>query len=140
MMIAPINSINKAVDFEGYLWAITKDHIAEPGAKPGTNANAVGVYNSDFTPSSREGVKQIVPLLAFIKKNEDNIIKLIKDTGNYGEFKMYDDDGELYYEGIIMCEPGSESMFAPLDDFGAGNAGCTRIDYKDGKTGKFVTI
>jgi hypothetical protein len=47
-------------------------------------------------------------------------------------FKMYDDDGELYYEGYSLA--GSD--FGPLWDFGMPNAGCTGIKYK-GKSGKY---
>jgi len=46
------------------------------------------------------------------------------------EFRIYDDDGELYYEGIMNehCEG-----LDPLDDFGTPNAGATelRIKVKD---------
>ena len=49
---------------------------------------------------------------------------------NTHTFKMYDDDDILYYEGTIT---GNFTGFEPLDDFGEGNAGCTRIDI-DGKT------
>lgn len=43
-------------------------------------------------------------------------------------FRLFDDDGEIYYEGLSDdCE--SEQAFAPLDDFGQGYAGCTEIDY-----------
>ncbi len=45
-------------------------------------------------------------------------------------FKMYDDDGELYYEGLSS----DKDVFNPLDDFGMPNAGCTEIKYlTDGK-------
>jgi hypothetical protein len=40
-------------------------------------------------------------------------------------FRMYDDDGELYYEGIATFD----SSFQPLDDYGMPNAGCTEIRY-----------
>jgi len=36
-------------------------------------------------------------------------------------FRMYDDDGELYYEGFIA---GDFEGFEPLDDFGGPNSGC----------------
>lgn len=50
------------------------------------------------------------------------------------KFRMYDDDGELYYEGynIENEDPGpfeSDPGFEPLDDFGMPNAGCTYIEY-----------
>ena len=40
------------------------------------------------------------------------------------EFRMYDDD-LLYYSG----KSTEYATFDPLDDFGAPNAGCTRIDW-----------
>jgi hypothetical protein len=38
------------------------------------------------------------------------------------EFRLYDGDGNLYYEGRMQNED-----FDPLDDFGGPNAGCTEI-------------
>ena len=43
-------------------------------------------------------------------------------------FRMYDDDNELYYEGILWDSTDGCHDMAPLDDFGMPNAGCTRID------------
>ena len=45
-------------------------------------------------------------------------------TANKATFKLYDDDGELYYSGEIY---GDYDGFEPLDDFGAPNDGCTAI-------------
>lgn len=43
-------------------------------------------------------------------------------------FRLLDDDGEIYYEGLSDdCD--SQRAFAPLDDFGKGHAGCTEIQY-----------
>ena len=43
-------------------------------------------------------------------------------------FRLLDGDGEIYYEGLSdNCE--SQRAFAPLDDFGRGYAGCTKIHY-----------
>jgi hypothetical protein len=48
-------------------------------------------------------------------------------------FRLLDDDGEIYFEGLSDdCE--SQRAFAPLDDFGEGYAGCTEIHYFDGHT------
>ncbi|MGV7183786.1 hypothetical protein [Xanthomonas axonopodis] len=46
------------------------------------------------------------------------------------EFKLRDDDGNLSYQGIYVG-PDDETLFAPLDDFGMPNAGCTEIAYKN---------
>ena len=43
-----------------------------------------------------------------------------------GGFRMKDDDGNLYYEGLIF---GDYMGFEPLDEFGMPNAGCTIIEY-----------
>ena len=40
-------------------------------------------------------------------------------------FRMYDDDGNLYYEGRSTVL----DSFAPLDDLGTPDAGCTSIAY-----------
>jgi hypothetical protein len=45
-------------------------------------------------------------------------------------FRMYDDDDELYFEGRLIGGSGLE----PLDDYGTGDSGCTRIDlFANGK-------
>lgn len=51
-----------------------------------------------------------------------------RHTENETEFRMYDDDGELYYAGKIR---GDFDGFEPLDDFGMPNAGCTEIRLRD---------
>ena len=45
-------------------------------------------------------------------------------------FRLLDDDGEIYYEGL-SDDRDSQRAFAPLDDFGRGYAGCTEIHYLD---------
>ena len=40
-------------------------------------------------------------------------------------FRMLDDDGEVYYEGKSTVA----DSFAPLDDFGMPDSGCTEIQY-----------
>lgn len=53
-------------------------------------------------------------------------------------FKLYDDDGVMLYEGRLLVDRDGvdanglteDEAFAPLDEWGAPNAGATRIDYK----------
>lgn len=52
----------------------------------------------------------------------------IKNGGK--AFRLYDDDGELYFSGVYLG-PNDESMFGPLDDYGMPVAGATRIEYLD---------
>lgn len=50
---------------------------------------------------------------------------------NVGEFRMLDDDENIYYYGRIF---GDYDGFEPLDDFGMPHSGCVDIQYKeDGK-------
>lgn len=90
-------------------WTITKDHVADEGAKPGTNANAVGVVGPRTATHTHE------QLLAHAEAKR---------------FRMYDDDGELYYEGVVVGD-----AMAPLRDFGRPNAGCTHIKILNASTG-----
>lgn len=80
-------------------WIIDKDYGAAPNAKPGTNANAVGVMG----PRGFNGDQS----------------KLVH------RFRMLNDDRELAYEG----RSDDDSSFGPLDDFGEPNVGCTVIQY-----------
>ena len=106
---------------QNYTWILDKDHIADPGAKPGTNGNAVGMFGPrDYRP---------------------DLLKALMQGGGI-PFRMLDDDKNLYYEGRIAVPKGEEdgeALLYPLDDFGMPNAGCTIIQYKD-KTGKWKGI
>ena len=92
-------------------WIITKDHIAEPDAPKPSNRNAVGI---------------IGPRNARLTGLE------ILNHPQGRKFRMRDDDGELYYEGIMVVTPedGDEGEFRPLSDFGTPNAGATTIEYQ----------
>lgn len=64
-----------------------------------------------------------------------------KEIRKFGKkFKMYDDDGELYYDGYCVVRNGiGVEGFRPLDDFGTPNAGATEIRYKNDK-GEWRTL
>lgn len=83
-----------------YGWIIDRDHLAEQGIGD-TDVATMGPRN--LSPEYKNGLSQ----------------------GFGTKFKMYDDDGELYYEGRIV---GSFDGMEPLDDFGMPNAGCTMIE------------
>ena len=84
-------------------WTITKDHTATAGSKQGTNNNAVGLVGPRKATLTHE---QIV--------NHPEGVR----------FRMKDDEDEVYYEGVLV----GENQFAPLDDYGEPNAGCTYIE------------
>lgn len=77
-----------------YWWKIIQNHVGLNEVAYGDNG-LVGPHNADETI-----------------------------TANKATFKLYDDDGELYYIGEIY---GDYDGFEPLDDFGAPNDGCTAI-------------
>ena len=52
-------------------------------------------------------------------------------------FRLYDDDGELYYSGR-SDDRDSEKAFAPLD-WAMRHAGCTEIKYQEGN-GLWLTL
>lgn len=64
-------------------------------------------------------------------------------AGKGEKFKMYDDDGELYYIGRYLEDSESEfheDEFQPLDNFGLPNAGCTYLKYKNSETKKWEIL
>lgn len=91
-----------------YAWIITRDCDPDTSAPEGTNLNATGL-----TGPRRATDEQCAKLRA----------------GEGVQFRMYDDDDVLMYEGRLLGDNTSEDGFGPLDDFGTPNAGATRIDY-----------
>ena len=61
----------------------------------------------------------------------DNLLR--PDFGHV--FRMGDDDGVVYYQG--RCSVVDD--FAPLDDFGMPDSGCTWIEYKN-KNGEWERL
>lgn len=100
--------------YASYGWIIDTDHI-NGGHRDGTM-----------------GPRDISP---------DVELRLEKNKKCGSRFRMYDDDGELYYSGRILIadDADGETAFAPLDDFGTPDAGCTEIRYLD-DAGKWVTL
>jgi hypothetical protein len=87
-------------------WVITQDHIFDPAFD---KTSGVGVSGPSDSPFSPEEIQQ-------------------KGT----RFRLLDGDGELYYEGVFYAaedEEDGEADFAPLNDYGLPNAGCTDIQF-----------
>jgi hypothetical protein len=87
----------------GYFWVITQDNNAERFEPQGTNLNAVGQM-SPVGPNTGAILLEYQPQ----------------------PFRLVDDDGRIAYAGIYYG-PMDETCFAPLQDFGAPNVGCTEI-------------
>jgi hypothetical protein len=102
-----------------YAWIITKDHLAEPGAGPGSLAE-----NAATVAGPRDAPEEMLARLR---------------AGDGEPFRLYDDDEELYYDGLFLGDSESEDGFGPLDDFGTPNAGATEIRYRRAG-GKWETL
>lgn len=108
--------VDENLDPETYGWLITKDHLY---------------------PEHEEGVMSGPGYFGPYDISEELQTRLKAGEGE--PFKMYDSDGEIYYEGLIIM--GSDCIgFEPLDDYGMPNAGCCDIRYRNEKTGEFETL
>lgn len=67
---------------------------------------------------------------------EEESVALHRGDGTH--FKLYDDDGILYYTGKFLGDPDSEEAFEPLD-WARNYAGCTEIKYRQAD-GKYETL
>ncbi len=100
------------------LWIITHDHI-----------------NTGEGEKSKAGrmraPRELIELLRTdTPEAKESRIKAFRDDMNF-EFRLYDDDGELYYEGLCkdlddQCE---ESAFGPLD-WAMNDVGATTMKYR----------
>lgn len=111
------------------LWIITVDHISkelnvsrtERGAEPyASHADRKMRTKKEW----RERYK--------VASDLDKAIMLgIFKAEMTDEFRLYDDDGNLYYEGLCLDldDQEGDSAFQPLD-WAMNDAGCTRMDYR----------
>lgn len=93
-----------------YAWTITKDYLNDP-ADP-DDVNAVGV--SGPSEASDEALAQVL-------------------AGHGRLFRMYDDDGILYYTGRLFDTTGDydeDACYAPLGNYGMPAAGAVEIRYQ----------
>lgn len=108
-----------------YAWIIDKDHLFEDDDPP--ENNEAGVTGPSNAP-------------------DELLTRLTAGEGR--AFRMFDDDGELYYSGRVIVRgrdgtawrdvDGGEEDFGPLRDFGTPNAGCSHIKYRQTFAGHAV--
>lgn len=101
-----------------YAWMITRDYLAGP--------------EDDDSQVGTTGPHDAPP---------DYVTALHAGKGK--KFRMYDDDGILYYEGLYyspLDDPDAtdELAFGPLWDYGTPAAGAVEIQYRRGN--KWVTL
>jgi hypothetical protein len=61
---------------------------------------------------------------------EPSKIEALKREGYNKYFRLYDDDGTLYYSGYAHVDLEGEDEFAPLD-WAMYDSGCTEIKYRN---------
>lgn len=109
-----------------WAYVITKDRIADREAAPGSNQNAKGrrVRSKSATAAGLWGSKE----------------EICSDP-RAERFSLYDDDGNCYYEGMVVLteETDGEYIFAPLD-WAQWNAGCTYMKMRSPRTGKMEVV
>lgn len=98
-------------------WLITKDHLAEPGEE--SCVDTMGPHN--------------------ITDATEKILRASTAHPDRHAFKVYDDDGELYFSGYYFG-PDDERMFSPLWDYGTPAMGATDISYRNKETGKWEPV
>lgn len=93
------------------------------------SANYAWIIDFEWVPD--EGYGEARSITGPQRAHSLFVNKLIEDVSAGRKFRMRDDDGNLIYEGRILTrdDDGTEKDFAPLDQYGAPNAGCTVIEY-----------
>jgi hypothetical protein len=112
-MLAQAIAAQHGPEVATYAWVITKDHLAdEEMTRVGhpSGASEAGVIGPRNAPTE---------LITRLKNGEG-------DT-----FKMFDDDGILYYtgRGLSLNEWDEDACYGPLGDFGTPNAGAVLIEW-----------
>lgn len=117
------------------LWIITIDHITkelnDSGEQRGAEADFVTHADRKLRAEKawREQYK-----VADVATKADMLAKFKEEMTD--EFRLYDDDGNLYYQGLCkdLDQQDGDSAFQPLD-WAMSDAGCTYMEYrKKGET------
>lgn len=108
-----------------YAWIIDKDHLYTGQDYLTDETGTVGPYNANVATGHDY-------------EREDYAGNKAELTANYQhrhQFRMYDDDQELYYTGTLFWNgepfPDEEAAYGPLADYGTPNAGAVFIAYTD---------
>ncbi|MGZ4659684.1 MAG: hypothetical protein ACXVYB_00225 [Arthrobacter sp.] len=110
-------------------WIITKDKIASEEDKKENPEGKCNAYAKGLVGPREASEKDVARL----------------EAGEGIPFRLLDDDGEIYYYGRRLEESDASKYYdyytelAPLDNFGAPNAGCA-IQEEKNKDGKWEAI
>lgn len=99
-------------------WIITEDHTSTGG----TPDTIVGKHRAD-----REWIATRKAATPEVRAEMLDAFKAAMTD----EFRLFDDDGELYYTGLCLDldDQDGDSAFQPLD-WAMNDSGCTRMDYR----------
>lgn len=111
------------------IWAITKDLLADEFLK-GQNIPT----NSNLNAVGKVGPRHAPEIFAHDWNNGSTgplmLANMIAGHASASRFRLFDADGELYYQGVILVGDDNR-ILAPLDDFGMPNAGCTDMEIQE---------
>lgn len=99
---------NFNADESAYAWKITYDHLGHKKVAIYGPHNMTETQQAKLDAASKRGTGA--------------------NTEDVRKFRIYDDDGELYFTGILVGD-WEEWGFGPLDDYGAPDSGATEIRY-----------
>lgn len=108
-----------------YAWIIDQDHLTGPGGEfyrpEDDEKGIVGPHNADI-PRWR------------LSDYDQSKACLLANYQHHHQFRMYDDDGELYYTGTLYWNGEADQLteeqaYGPLGDYGMPNAGAVEIRY-----------
>jgi len=107
-----------------YAWMITRDHLWEDSHLDPNSADP-----DEMSDIGRMGPRDMSPeheemLNLYLAQLQNNVTP--KRLEGQKTFKMWDDDGILYYTGIAIGELECDE---PLRDFGTPNAGAVKIGW-----------
>lgn len=111
-------------------WIITKDHISQRVCE--TLGDPVTTHADRTFRAGRQWKEQF---RSADDAQKADMLATLKAEMNY-EFRLYDDDGELYYEGLCkdLDDQSGDDAFEPLD-WAMMDSGCTTMKYrKKGET------
>lgn len=109
-------------------WIIDHDHLAEKSGEP--DESEVGITG----PSDISDETLAILGEPYWPNHQHGLPAGVK------RFRIYDDDGELYYSGraYLPEDATDDDEFGPLWDFGTPNAGATELRYFE--QGKWVML
>jgi len=118
-----------------YAWIITKDHLAECEGHDGTSDAELLAGVNIGTTTYCDGTCNPGEAGTTGPSTAPQALLDRLAAGQGHTFRMYDDDGELYYTGRLLRDEDNPrydedtALRGPLADYGEPNAGAVRIEY-----------